>query len=97
MFGKRLAIDLGTTNILVYEPRQGLVINEPSVVAISTTDNSIMAIGAEAKEMLGRTPDTITALWPLKDGVIADFRVAQAMIRYYIGKTLGGLRLPGRT
>ncbi len=93
MFGKKLAIDLGTANILVFEPRQGIVINEPSVVAISTSDNTVMAIGADAKEMLGRTPDTIVASYPLKDGVIADYRVAQAMIRHYISKVLGGFRL----
>ena len=93
MFGKKLAIDLGTANVLVYEPKQGIVINEPSVVAVSTSDNTIMAIGAEAKEMLGRTPDTIVASYPLKDGVIADYRIAQAMIRHYIAKVLGGFRL----
>jgi rod shape-determining protein MreB len=93
MFSKKLAIDLGTSNVLVYEPRHGIVINEPSVVAISTSDNTVMAIGVDAKEMLGRTPDTIVASHPLKDGVIADYRVTQAMIRHYIGKTLGGFRL----
>lgn len=93
MFGKKLAIDLGTANVLVYEPKRGIVINEPSVVAVSTADNSVMAIGADAKEMLGRTPDTIMASHPLKDGVIADFRITQAMIRHYIGKVLGGFRL----
>lgn len=93
MFGKKLAIDLGTANVLVYEPKRGIVINEPSVVAVSTADNSVVAIGVDAKEMLGRTPDTITASHPLKDGVIADFRITQAMIRHYIGKVLGGFRL----
>ncbi|HEX7259315.1 MAG TPA: rod shape-determining protein [Candidatus Saccharimonadia bacterium] len=93
MFGKKLAIDLGTTHVRVYEPKQGVIIDEPSVVAISTIDNSVMAIGAEAKEMLGRTPDTIVASHPLKDGVIADYRITQAMIHHYIGKALGGFRL----
>ncbi len=93
MFGKKLAIDLGTANVLVYEPKQGVIINEPSVVAISTTDNAVMAIGADAKDMLGRTPDTIVASHPLKDGVIADYRITQAMIHHYIGKALGGFRL----
>lgn len=93
MFGKKLAIDLGTANVLVYEPKQGIVINEPSVVAISTSDNAVMAIGDEAKEMLGRTPDTIVASYPLRDGVIADYRITQTMIRHYIGKVLGGFRL----
>lgn len=93
MFGTKLAIDLGTSNVLVYDPKKGIVINEPSVVAISTADNSVMAIGADAKEMLGRTPDTIIASHPLKDGVIADFRITQSMIKHYIGKVLGGFRL----
>ena len=93
MFRKRLAIDLGTANVLVYVPGRGIVINEPSVVAISIADNRIVAIGADAKEMLGRTPDTIVASRPLKDGVIADYRVTQAMIRHYINKVAGGLRL----
>src|SRR4051812_13875227 len=93
MFGKKLAIDLGTANVLVYDPKQGVVVNEPSVVAVSTTDNAVMAIGADAKEMLGRTPDTIVASHPLKDGVIADYRITQAMIHHYIGKVLGGFRL----
>ncbi len=93
MFGTKLAIDLGTSNVLVYDPKRGIVINEPSVVAISTADNSVMAIGADAKEMLGRTPDSIKASHPLKDGVIADFRITQAMIKHYIGKVLGGFRL----
>lgn len=93
MFGKRLAIDLGTTRVLVYEPKRGLVINEPSVVAVSTADNSILAIGDDAKEMLGRTPDTIIASHPLKDGVIADYHITQSMIKHYINKVLGGFRL----
>jgi rod shape-determining protein MreB and related proteins len=93
MFGKRIAIDLGTANVLVYLPKRGIVINEPSVVAINVDDNRIVAIGAEAKEMLGRTPDTIIASRPLRDGVIADYRITQAMIRHYISKLSGGLRL----
>lgn len=93
MFGKRLAIDLGTTRVLVYEPKRGLVINEPSVVAVSTADSSILAIGDDAKEMLGRTPDTIIASHPLKDGVIADYHITQSMIKHYLNKVLGGFRL----
>lgn len=93
MFSKRIAIDLGTANILVYVPKRGIVINEPSVVAVSTADNRIMAIGEEAKEMLGRTPDTIIASRPLRDGVIADYRITQAMIKHYMAKVLGGFRL----
>lgn len=85
---KRLGIDLGTTNILVFVPGKGIVLNEPSVVAVSE-DNKILAIGAEAKIMIGRTPDSIIAYRPMKDGVIADYRVTEAMLRYYINKALG--------
>lgn len=92
MFSRRIAIDLGTANILVYVPKRGIVVNEPSVVAIDD-QNKIVAIGADAKEMLGRTPDTITASRPLRDGVIADYRITSAMIRHYIGKVSGGFRL----
>jgi len=92
MFIKRIGIDLGTTYTLVYLPKRGIVINEPSVVAISIDDNKILAVGNEAKDMLGRTPDTIKAVRPLKDGVIADYRTTEAMIRYFINKTLGGIR-----
>lgn len=93
MLRKKIGIDLGTTNILVYLPKKGVVINEPSVVAISTTDRKILAVGIEAKEMLGKTPDTIIAKRPLKDGVIADYRTTEAMLRYFINKALGGLRI----
>ncbi len=85
---KKLGIDLGTTNILVFVPGKGIVLNEPSVVAVSS-DNKILAIGAEAKAMIGRTPDDIRAYRPMKDGVIADYRVTEAMLRYYMDKTLG--------
>ncbi|HPY08935.1 MAG: rod shape-determining protein [Patescibacteria group bacterium] len=93
MFIKQIGIDLGTTYTLVYLPRRGIVVNEPSVVAVSNIDRKILAVGNEAKDMLGRTPDTITAVKPLKEGVIADYRATEAMIRYFINKTLGGLRL----
>lgn len=93
MFSKKIGIDLGTTNILVHLPKKGIVINEPSVVAISVIDKKILAVGIEAKEMLGRTPDTIIATRPLKDGVIADYRTTEAMLRYFINKALGGIRL----
>lgn len=93
MFIKRIGIDLGTTYTLVHLPKRGIVINEPSVVAVSVLDKKILAVGNEAKEMLGRTPDTIIALKPLKDGVIADYRTTEAMLRYFINKTLGGVRL----
>ena len=93
MFRKKIGIDLGTTNILVYLPKKGVVINEPSVVAISTTDKKILAVGIEAKEMLGKTPDTIIASRPLKDGVIADYKTTEAMLRYFINKALGSFRI----
>lgn len=93
MFIKRVGIDLGTTYTLVHIPKRGIVINEPSVVAISVADKKILAVGNEAKDMLGRTPDSIIAVKPLKDGVIADYRTTEAMIRYFINKALGGIRL----
>ena len=93
MIIKRIGIDLGTTYTLVHLPKRGIVINEPSVVAISMTDKKILAVGNEAKDMLGRTPDNIIALKPLKDGVIADYRATEAMLRYFINKSLGGIRL----
>ncbi|MEK7190043.1 MAG: rod shape-determining protein [Patescibacteria group bacterium] len=93
MFIKKIAIDLGTTSVLVHVPGRGVVINEPSVVAISRDDRKILAVGGEAKEMLGRTPETIIALRPLKDGVIADYRSTEAMLRYFINKAIGGFRI----
>lgn len=89
IFSKKLGIDLGTANILVFVPGRGVVLNEPSVVAVSEEDNRIVAIGLEAKEMIGRTPESIIAYRPMKDGVIADYRVTEAMLRYYIDKALG--------
>ncbi len=93
MFLKKIGIDLGTTNILVHVPRRGIVINEPSVVAISREDKKILAVGDEAKEMIGRTPDTIIARRPLKDGVIADYRTTEAMLFYFIQKAVGSFRI----
>ncbi len=89
VFSKKLGIDLGTTSVLVYVPGKGIVLNEPSVVAISEEDNKILAIGLEAKKMIGKTPESIVAYRPMKDGVIADYRVTEAMLRYYITKALG--------
>ncbi|MBP6006011.1 rod shape-determining protein [Candidatus Saccharibacteria bacterium] len=89
----RLAIDLGTANFLVYKPGVGIVVNEPSVVAISVDKNQVVAVGMQAKEMLGRTPEVITASHPLKDGVIADYRTTQAMLKHYINHVLGRFRL----
>ena len=88
-FSPKLGIDLGTTSVLVFVPGKGIVLNEPSVVAVSQGDNKILAIGNEAKEMVGRTPDEIIAYRPMRDGVIADYRVTEAMLRYYIRKALG--------
>lgn len=93
MFLKKIGIDLGTTSTLVYVPNKGIVINEPSVVAYSLLDKKVLAVGDEAKEMIGRTPDTIMAAKPLKDGVIADYKTTEAMLRYFINKAIGGLRL----
>lgn len=93
MFIKKIGIDLGTANILVFLPGKGIVINEPSVVAISLIDNKILAVGNEAKEMMGRTPESITTQRPLKDGVIADYRITEAILRYFINKVSGGFQL----
>jgi rod shape-determining protein MreB len=93
VFIKSLGIDLGTTSTLVYLPKKGIVVNEPSVVAVSVDDRKILAVGNEAKEMLGRTPDNIIAVKPLKDGVIADYRITESMLRYFINKALGSLRI----
>ncbi len=93
MFSKKIGIDLGTTTVLVYIPKHGIIINEPSVVAVSKLDKKVLAVGKEAKDMLGRTPDTIVAQRPLKDGVIADYRTTEAMLRYFINKALGGMRI----
>lgn len=90
LFSKKIGIDLGTANTLVFVPGSGIVLNEPSVVAISISDNRILAVGNEAKIMIGRTPDAIVAYRPMKDGVIADYKVTEAMLRYYIRKALGG-------
>ena len=89
LFIKKLGIDLGTANTLVFVPNEGVVLNEPSVVAVSVPDNKILAVGVEAKVMVGKTPDTIVAYRPMNDGVIADYRVTEAMLRYYINKALG--------
>lgn len=93
IFSKKLGIDLGTANTLVYLPGKGIVLNEPSVVAVSEQDNKILAIGFEAKNMIGKTPDSIIAYRPMKDGVIADYRVTEAMLRYFINKALGKFNL----
>ena len=90
-FVKKVGIDLGTANTLVFIPGKGIVIQEPTVVAIGVDDNKVLAVGTEAKEMLGRTPETIVAHRPMKDGVIADYRVTEAMLRYFITKAIGNI------
>lgn len=89
LFSKKLGIDLGTANTLVFLPGKGIVLNEPSVVAVSEQENKILAVGSEAREMLGKTPESIIAYRPMRDGVIADYRVTEAMLRYFINKALG--------
>jgi rod shape-determining protein MreB and related proteins len=84
----KIGIDLGTTSVLVYVPGQGIVLNEPSVVVVNE-DNQVLAVGAEAKRMIGRTPDTLRAFRPMKDGVIADYRVTEAMLRYFLSRVVG--------
>ena len=93
MFNNRIAIDLGTCNSLVYVRGKGIVLSEPSVVAVSLSDNRILAVGQAAKEMIGRTPADIKVYRPLKDGVIADYKVTQAMMRYFIKKTTPNFKL----
>ena len=93
MFLRRLGIDLGTTNVLVYIPKKGIVVNEPCVVALEASNNKVMAIGKEAKEMLGRTPESIVAARPLKDGVIANYKITQALLKYFINRLSGFFRL----
>jgi rod shape-determining protein MreB len=93
MFEKHLGIDLGTVNVLVHVQGQGIVLQEPSVVAISADEYRIMAVGEEAKAMLGRTPETIEVLRPMRDGVIADYRVTQRMLEYFIHKAAGRFRV----
>ena len=91
--GKNLAMDLGTANTLIYTPKDGIVLNEPSVVALDSRSEKVIAIGKEAKEFLGRTPERIRAIRPLKDGVIADFEVTKTMIAFFISKVIRGLQL----
>jgi rod shape-determining protein MreB len=88
----KVGIDLGTTSILVFIPGQGIVLNEPSVVAVSN-DNKVLAVGSEAKLMIGRTPENIRAYRPMKDGVIADYRVTEAMLRYFLKKSMSKYHL----
>lgn len=89
----RIAIDLGTTNVVVGVPKKGIILNEPTVVALEASNGKVVAIGEEAKRMLGRTPESIVANHPLKDGVIANYRITETMLRYYMNKVSGNIRL----
>ncbi|MGE5139362.1 MAG: rod shape-determining protein [Rudaea sp.] len=93
MFVRQIGIDLGTVNVLVYVRGRGIVLQEPSLVAISIADNKIVALGEEAKAMLGRTPENIEVMRPMRDGVIADYMVTEAMLRYFIGKVCGRFQI----
>ena len=90
MFRKEIGVDLGTVNVLVHVRGRGVVLQEPSVVAMSVDEEKIVAVGEEARAMLGRTPDLIDVVRPMRDGVIADYRVTEAMLRYFIGKATRG-------
>ena len=89
MLPKRIGIDLGTTHVLVYVKGRGIVVNEPAVVALANRDNTVVAVGKEARDMLGRTPDTISVIRPMRDGVIADYLITEAMLRYFVNKVVG--------
>ncbi len=89
MFGKHIGIDLGTANVLVYLKGQGIVINEPSVVAYTANDNKVVAVGTQARQMLGRTPGRIVVARPMRDGVIADYAITEEMIRYFLRRVCG--------
>jgi len=93
MLTRKIGIDLGTCNSEVFIPKKGIVLQEPSVVAVSLAENKILAVGKLAKEMVGRTPDTIRVYRPLREGVIADYRVTQAMLRYFLEEVLGYFRI----
>ncbi len=92
VFSKRIGIDLGTANTLVYVAGEGIVLNEPTVVAVTAEENRVVAVGKEAKDMLGRTPGNIVAMRPLRDGVIADYTITEAMLSYFIDKAVGKSR-----
>ncbi len=89
MFTRKIGIDLGTVNTIVFVPGRGFIVNEPTIVALSAPDNTVLAVGREAKEMIGRTPEDIIAYRPLKDGVIADYYITKAMLKYFIAKAIG--------
>ena len=93
MVGKRIGVDLGTADVLVYVRGKGIVIKEPSVVAVALRDNTIVAVGTEARDMLGRTPGSISVIRPMRDGVIADYLTTEAMLRHFLGKVRGRFRI----
>ncbi len=93
LFTRKIGIDLGTVNTLVFVPGRGIVLNEPTVVAISLDVNTVLAVGIEAQTMIGRTPENIIAKKPMRDGVIADYKITEAMLRYFIQKSLGRFQL----
>src|SRR5947209_13011955 len=93
MFAKRIGVHLGTANVLVYVKGRGIVINEPSVVAVAQRDNSIVAVGQEAPDMLGRTPGAIHVIRPMREGVIADYITTEAMLRYFITRVIGPISI----
>jgi len=93
MLRKKIAIDLGTANTIVWVAGEGIITNEPTVVAISAEDNKVVAVGEDAKKMLGRTPETLIASRPMREGVIADYQVTEAMLKYFISKVAGRIQL----
>lgn len=93
MFTRKIGIDLGTANTIVFVPAKGFIINEPTIVALSMPDNTVLAVGREAKDMIGRTPDNIIAYRPLKEGVIADYYITKAMLKYFIAKATGSFNI----
>ena len=93
MFIRKIGIDLGTANTIVFVPGRGFIINEPTIVALSMPDNTVMAVGREAKEMVGRTPDDIKSYQPLRDGVIADYYITKAMLKYFIANAIGSFNI----
>ncbi len=93
MFTRKIGIDLGTANTIVFVPGRGFIINEPTIVALSLPDNGVLAVGREAKDMVGRTPGDIAAYRPLKDGVVADYYITKAMLKYFIAKAIGSFNI----
>ncbi|PIR98467.1 MAG: rod shape-determining protein [Candidatus Colwellbacteria bacterium CG10_big_fil_rev_8_21_14_0_10_41_28] len=93
MLTRKIGIDLGTTNTVVFVPGRGFIINEPTIVALNEQDNSVLAVGREAKDMVGKTPGDIRAYRPLKDGVVADYYITRAMLKYFISKAVGSFNL----